>query len=68
MLTLEEQFLFIEQQRKDSIALIESLQEQFGDQYRHIFTEKIGHTIFCYDSVLASLNELQALKNKTYEK
>lgn len=68
MLTLEEQLLFIEQQRKDSISLIESLQEQFGDRYRHIFTEKIGHTIFCCDSVLSSLNELQALKTKSYGK
>ena len=62
MLTLEEQLLFIEQQRKESIGVIESLQDQFGDRYKHIFTEKIHHTIFCCDSVLASLKKLQALK------
>ncbi|WP_299432054.1 hypothetical protein [uncultured Aquimarina sp.] len=68
MLTLEEQLLFIEQQRTDSIKTIQSLQEQFGDRYRHIFTEKINHTIFCCDSILSSLKELQSLKNKTYGK
>ncbi|WP_299189609.1 hypothetical protein [uncultured Aquimarina sp.] len=68
MLTLEEQLLFIKEQRKESIRTIKCLQEQFGDRYRHIFTEKINHTIFCCDSVLSSLKELQSLKNKTYGK
>ncbi len=68
MLTLEEQLTFLQQERKDSIQNAQNLREQFGTRYNHIFTEKINHTIFCYDSVLASIKELLALKNKTYGK
>lgn len=65
MLTLEEQLLFIKEQRKESIRTIQCLQEQFGDRYRHIFTEKMNHTIFCCDSVLSSLKKLQTIKKST---
>ncbi|WP_299219840.1 hypothetical protein [uncultured Aquimarina sp.] len=68
MLTLEEQLLFIKEQRKDSVRIIQCLKKQFGDRYRHIFKEKVNHTIFCCDSVLSSLKELQSLKNKSYGK
>ena len=68
MLTFEEQLLFIEQQRKESIQLIQCIQSQFGDRYSDIFIEKINHTIFCCDSVLSSLKELQAFKNRSYGK
>ena len=68
MLTIKEQILYIKEHRKESVRTLQCLQEQFGDRYRHIFTEKINHIIFCCDSVLSSLKELQSLKNKTYGK
>lgn len=66
MLTLEEQILFLQQQRKESIQALQNLQEHFGDRYAHIFTEKINHHIFCYDSILASLRTLLAKNTKNY--
>jgi len=68
MLTLEEQLLFIKEQRKDSVRIIECLEEQFGDRYKHIFAEKVNHTVFCCDSIFSSLKELQTLKSKSYGK
>lgn len=66
MLTLEEQILFLQQQRKESIQTLQNLQEHFGDRYAHIFTEKINHHIFCFDSVLESLQKLQSKNPKNY--
>ncbi|MBQ4818864.1 hypothetical protein [Aquimarina sp. MMG016] len=68
MLTLEEQILFLKKQRKDSIQNLKNVKKQFGDRYSHIFLEKMNHNIFCYDSVLSSLRELQSIKNTSYGK
>ena len=62
MLTFQEQLLFLRQQRKESIDTINALKDCFGDRYAHVFTEKMNHNIFCYDSVLASLKELENFK------
>ena len=66
MLTLEEQLVFLKQERQDMIQTLENLRSQFGERNSEIFNEKISHTIFCYDSVLTSLKELQHLKNRSH--
>ncbi len=63
MLTLEEQLVFLEEKKKSDIGLLTHLQSQFGEIHKEIFTERISHVIFCYDSVLKSLQEL-IIKNQ----
>ncbi len=62
MLTLEEQLLFLEEHRDMFTKLLELFQGQFGEINKDLFIQQIDHNNFCYDSVLVSILELQALK------
>lgn len=64
MLTLEEQLAFLKISCDQQIKLLEQLSEQFGEVNKEIFTIQIDHIMFCYDSVLASIHELQTIKRK----
>lgn len=64
MLTLEEQLLFLEEHRDMFTKLLKQFQEQFGEVNKGMFIQQIDHNHFCYDAVLASIRELQALKKR----
>ncbi len=68
MLTLDEQIVFLKESRKQKTKFLEHVSKQFGEINKQMFTRQIGHTIFCYDSILQSILELQALKSKTHGK
>ncbi|WP_282088307.1 hypothetical protein [Aquimarina algiphila] len=62
MLTLEEQLLFLEEHRDMFTKLLKQFQEQFGEVNKGIFIQQIDHNNFCYDSIISSIQKLQALK------
>ncbi|GAA4277029.1 hypothetical protein [Aquimarina mytili] len=64
MLTLEEQLVFLEASCDQKIRLLEQISEQFGEVNNEIFTTQIDHTMFCYESVITSIRELQNIKSK----
>ncbi len=68
MLTLEEQYVFLKEQRNRQIKFLKLLSKQFGEQNKDMFTEQIDHTNFCYDSILSSLYILQSLAKTHHEK
>lgn len=62
MLTLREQISFLKENSKQEEKIITAISKQFGDMNREIFIEKINHKMFCYSSVLNSLEELEKIK------
>jgi len=64
MLTLEEQLVFLKESRKQQAEFLEHASKHFGEVHKDMFTLQINHTVFCYDSILLSILELQSLKNK----
>ena len=67
MLTLEEQLIFIKERKNDYIKIVEFRNKNL-DTNLPIPQKIINQTIFCYDSIIQSINELQALKTKSYGK
>ncbi|WP_299187668.1 hypothetical protein [uncultured Aquimarina sp.] len=67
MTTLKEQLLFIKERKHDYMKVIEFRNKNINT-YHSISKEVINHTIFCYDSIIHSLKELQRLKKKNYGK
>ena len=63
MLTHEEQILFIKDQCKRQQKLLQQWSKHFGSIHQEMFTEQINHTLFCYDALLATLQEFHKLKN-----